>query len=398
MTARPEWDALLACARAAVWDRPAAPLDGAVDGDALVALADAHGMIPHLHQAYGEALAPAGARAELARRARRIALQGLHFTAELHRVADALAAADIQVIVLKGPALAAALYGAVGRRHFTDLDLLIPPAAAVRAVETLVALGYRAAPPLGHDAPARSEAAPPLPGPAEQRSAAELRVRHEVRLLHAARGVAVELHVALAPTWFGRLHDLDGCRERARPLPVGGRPVLDLADEDKVLHLAIHGSGHAWVRLQWLCDLGRLIQAGAAIRWAEVARRARRVRCERDLALGLALARDLLGVAPPIARRRDTVALALGRIATGRLRTRAGASLTRSERHVLQLALRQGLRDLACVPALLLFNASAEDLALLPERLWPYAAVFRPVSLAHRYLLRPALAAIRAGR
>ncbi|HEY3354009.1 MAG TPA: nucleotidyltransferase family protein [Polyangia bacterium] len=397
-----EWDALLACARAAVWDRRPAGLDlGGVAAAALIALADDHGLIPHLHRVLGDVIEPAAARADLARRARQIALQNLHFTGELHRVHAALARAGIEAVVLKGPALAVALYGSVGLRQFTDLDLLVPRAHAERAVELLVALGYRGTPPPGRDdAPASAARGdrPPAPGRAEQRSVHEIRRLHEVRLFHLGRRVAVEIHRALVPGWLGKLQDLDGCRERARPLVVGGRPVLDLADEDKILHLAVHGSGHAWARLQWLCDLGRLIHTGAGIRWPEVAARARAVGCERDLALALALARDLLGVEPPLALRGDAasraVTLVLRRYAARRARTRAGVSPSRLTRNTLQLVLRERARDRVLVLASVLFNPTAEDLELLrlPPSLWPVAAALRPLSLCHRYLVRPALA------
>jgi hypothetical protein len=49
-----------------------------------------------------------------------------HSRAELRRVLDVLKEQEIPVILLKGAALAEAVYGDVGLRPMSDLDLLVP--------------------------------------------------------------------------------------------------------------------------------------------------------------------------------------------------------------------------------------------------------------------------------
>lgn len=61
----------------------------------------------------------------------------------LMTLADRFAAADQPLILLKGPYLAARLYGDVSGREFFDLDLLVPQADRARAVRLLAAAGYR---------------------------------------------------------------------------------------------------------------------------------------------------------------------------------------------------------------------------------------------------------------
>ncbi|RMG17030.1 MAG: hypothetical protein D6731_04875, partial [Planctomycetota bacterium] len=55
----------------------------------------------------------------------------------------ALDRAGVAALVLKGPVLAARLYGG-GLRPYGDLDLLVRPADALAALDALRALGYRA--------------------------------------------------------------------------------------------------------------------------------------------------------------------------------------------------------------------------------------------------------------
>lgn len=61
---------------------------------------------------------------------------------------EALGDAGIPSAGLKGPALGEALYGEAGRRHSSDIDLLVAPEHLGRAVEVVRGLGY--AKPLDH--------------------------------------------------------------------------------------------------------------------------------------------------------------------------------------------------------------------------------------------------------
>src|SRR6202035_517955 len=74
------------------------------------------------------------------------ALNNLHLARELARLAGVLSRQSIEVIVFKGPVLALQAWGDVALRQFNDLDLLVHPAEAARAVEGLLAAGYGALP------------------------------------------------------------------------------------------------------------------------------------------------------------------------------------------------------------------------------------------------------------
>jgi hypothetical protein len=58
------------------------------------------------------------------------------------RTIEMLRQAEIRVTPLKGPRLAAALYGDIARRHCNDIDLLVAPAQLDDAVRVVRALGY----------------------------------------------------------------------------------------------------------------------------------------------------------------------------------------------------------------------------------------------------------------
>ena len=75
--------------------------------------------------------------------------------------------------------------------------------------------------------------------------------------------------------------------------------VRALAPEDLLLILCVHGAKHLWERLIWLCDVAQLIGATPDLDWPRVLQMARERGVQRMTALGLALARDVLGAPLP---------------------------------------------------------------------------------------------------
>ncbi|NCB85442.1 MAG: hypothetical protein EOM44_13270 [Bacteroidia bacterium] len=59
------------------------------------------------------------------------------------KVADAFTVNHIQVVALKGIHLAEWLYGDIGLRQFSDIDLLVTPEDGERCLQILIALGFR---------------------------------------------------------------------------------------------------------------------------------------------------------------------------------------------------------------------------------------------------------------
>ena len=195
--------------------------------------------------------APAAERlGDMRRKVRNDTMVGLA-TAEL--ALDALLAAGITPVALKGLDFLHRLYAGVDLRTMDDVDLLVPRAALRPALVALRGAGFTLPP--------------------------ESETRHYVRSshhlpLHGPGPIAVdlELHWNLAQT--GRYTiDAVALFERAQPLEIAGRRVLRLADTDAVAHLLIHHFSHYFdPRLKWLVDLSRLDEA-APIDWNAVRER-----------------------------------------------------------------------------------------------------------------------------
>ena len=97
---------------------------------------------------------------------------------DLGRAARALDDVGIRSVVIKGGALLASGRVLPGKRHLDDIDLLVPPADAVRALEQLEARGFRVREGVLHDGTPHRD-----------------RATHQLPMMVAPGGTLLELHV-----------------------------------------------------------------------------------------------------------------------------------------------------------------------------------------------------------
>ncbi|MBN1439760.1 MAG: nucleotidyltransferase family protein [Anaerolineales bacterium] len=178
---------------------------------------------------------------------------------ELAALLDSFAAARIPVIVLKGGALAVALYDTVTQRPMCDLDLLIPKDAVPECARILAGRGYMECHNLGRGF--------------EQEFRSELSfVRPD------ASGLMVEPHWHIFnPPSFSKRIPVAWFWERAAPVEIRGRSARMLSPAATLLHLTGHYSlHHGGAGLLQLYDIAR-VQArwGKAINAEELAEAAR---------------------------------------------------------------------------------------------------------------------------
>ncbi len=223
---------------------------------------------------------------------------------------QALDAARIRAVALKGPVLAERLYPEARARFSADLDLLVAPADLERATAALSALGYAA------------ETGPP--GDYHRRHS------HHIHLV-SPRPPMIELHFR-AYAGFGVIVPAEPILAAAVPYRTArGFPTWVMAPEDELLYLAIHAAGHCFERLLWLYDLKLLLRHDPHLDWVDVARRAHRLRVATAVSLACEMLRRRLGVGIPPApglepsrgSRRLIANLALARLAKHREGARA---------------------------------------------------------------------------
>ncbi|MCX5908580.1 MAG: nucleotidyltransferase family protein, partial [Deltaproteobacteria bacterium] len=262
---RPEVRLLLCCARKDIEPRQRkemeAYLQSPVDWTFLVKTAQDHGLLLFLYRALWKNFAervPKNRKTFLFNLRRNVLL-----TAELCKLLKLFETEGIPTIPLKGPVLTVSLYGDLGMRPFSDLDLLFQKRDVPKAKALLVAEGYRI--PFSLTA-AHKEVF--LQGDSE---AAMVRTdgRTIVEILWGTPG---DFPIALdfAPFW-----------KRLEKQSFEGQAILTFAPEDWVLYLCLHQATHGWNSLLWLSDLDALIHKYPGMDWNGLVGRAEKFRCRR---------------------------------------------------------------------------------------------------------------------
>jgi Uncharacterised nucleotidyltransferase len=222
------------------------------------------------------------------------ARRNLMLSGELLTLLRLFNANDIPVVPLKGPVLAASIYGDIGLRQFGDLDVLLREADIGRAKDLLVNNGYQPA----HDMTAAQESA-------------TLRHHCEYLLTSPSSNVLVELHWRIIPTWFPFPMNASHVMGRLTEVSIGGSTVPSVGPEDLLLIICTHSSKHLWTKLAWVSDVAEVIRANPDLDWKALFKRARKLGGERMLLLGLYLAHELVGAKVPedVLSRADTPAV-----------------------------------------------------------------------------------------
>ncbi|ANM29045.1 hypothetical protein ABI59_04725 [Acidobacteria bacterium Mor1] len=153
---------------------------------------------------------------------------------------DALLAAGVVPLALKGLDLLHRAYGSFDERTLDDVDLLIRHEDLHACLDALARAGWGDLPQDQRDHYLRSSHHLPLPHPGPPQ-------------------VDFEIHWNLAQTGRFRIAP-EGLFERAQPLTVSGRQILRMDDHDLVAHLLLHHFTHYFDRrMKWSVDMHWLV-------------------------------------------------------------------------------------------------------------------------------------------
>jgi hypothetical protein len=383
---RPEDELLLCCARTGRAPEVVARIDAllreGVNWEYLIRTAHVHGMAPllywHLDAAGSEAV-PENVLDHLRGHFRANSLRNLFLTGELLRILNVFRAHGILAVPYRGPALAASVYGSLALRQFIDLDIIVHRHDVQEAKELLASLGYRSQ----HRLTSAQESA-------------LLGSRREFAFMRDDGKSAVELVWDVAEHFSFPL-DSKFLWGHLEQIPLGGDTVPALSPEDMLLILCAHGSQHLWERLGWICDVAELTRVCEGMRWEQVMARADALGGQRMLLLGLFLANDLLGATLPDevlqrVRADSTVRTLAGQIRERLFREADGSAqlFEQAYFHPLHLKMKERLPDKIryCIRAATAQTAEEWELLPLPNNLFPFYYVLRPIRLIGKYVLR----------
>jgi hypothetical protein len=257
-----------------------------IDWNYLLRTAARHGVMPLLYRSLrsrNPEEVPAGVLAQLRDGYNAGVSRNQYLTGELLHLLRSLEEEGLVAIPFKGPVLASTVYGDLGLRQFTDLDILVREQDFLKVKALLVSRGYK-----------------PWAKLSDTQEAAHILNNHAYTFIHTNGLFAVDVHWRIVERASPLHLDLEYMWRNSRVIDLYGAHFRYLPPEDTLTILYVHGSRSRWEQLKLVCDLAALLSAcGGSMDWRLVMRRAGEQRSRRMLYLGLRLADELLGATMP---------------------------------------------------------------------------------------------------
>ncbi len=208
--------------------------------------------------------------------------RNLSLSVKLVRIIKLFKESGIKAVPFKGPVQAETLYGDIGVRSFTDIDILIQKEDAVKARDLLIENDFF----LSIEIP-------------KSQLKTYLSCENFFNLFNKNREINIDLHweitgrYSLSPIYLESIYD------RLIEVKLVDQTVFSLCFEDMMIYLCIHGTSHCWEKLELIYSVAEIIKSGNINNWVELDKRAEHFKCQKMMYLGLALARDLFDAVLP---------------------------------------------------------------------------------------------------
>lgn len=190
----------------------------------------------------------------------------------------------IDVLVVKGPAVAYTIYPDPDLRSFNDLDLLVRERDWAAMHQQLLELGFSAEADLPHPPPKLIPQSVP----------------YEMKYRHRESGLLVEVHYDDILNAGLAARDVAGFWRRATWINVENISVKVMALEDQLIHLCMHAHYHGYTRLNWFADIAFIVRDRAdELDWEQVIATTRTEQAQVGVYYSLVLLEQVVGVAAP---------------------------------------------------------------------------------------------------
>jgi len=217
-------------------------------------------------------------------------MKSLHQTSVLAQLISAFQNKGIEALPLKGPVLAQSLYGSIGERHYTDLDVLIRSAEMERAIEVAESLGYELEYPDRMMSP--------------KKWAYYFKYKKDAGLVHRKDNIFIELHAGIASHWLLKQEGENMLWEDMVVDQLGNTTLKRMNDNVTFLYLAFHGGLHQYFRLFWLRDISAALQ-NWDLDHQQIFSTARSLGIKRYILVSVLLARDYFNSEIPVIYREE---------------------------------------------------------------------------------------------
>ena len=306
-----------------------------------------------------------------------ISKNNMLMTAELLRIMKLFEDNGIDALAFKGPTLGQIAYQDITLRQYNDLDILIDEKNALNAAKLMIEHGHTAILPLT--------------------------ILSNKTCLHAAKdfsltsksgGVHTELHWRLFKSKYNIPLHFYTNGNKYQTILINSKPIKTLQNELLLVYLCRHGAKHAFERLEWVCDIDRLIRS-VDIDWDFAISIAEHSHTKRSFWLGISLAYTLLRSPIPekiIANiEQKNIQILQTKTLEKMTNTKEKSDFEKNrENFIYQLMLFDTKADMIRFLLSTFFNISTSDCQTfaLPERFKFLYIILRPVRLMWRYFIK----------
>jgi hypothetical protein len=207
---------------------------------------------------------------------------------ELAKVIESLNKANIEVVALKGAAIALTVYQDIGLREMWDIDILIQKKNLSSAKQEILKLGYSIVPKLD-DSYRRGL-------PIEEYYSKYY--PHLPAFYKKSSGIILEVHWDLISEILPFQINIDRIWDKLIKNEISGLEIKMLSYEDLLIHQCVHIARHRFsAKLRDYCDIAELSQL--PLDWKNIVETAKKNRLKTPIYFALELAGSLFGISIP---------------------------------------------------------------------------------------------------
>jgi len=219
----------------------------------LINLAHVHGVFPLVYHAlkrYTEFI-PSHTILRMKSYNINIVKRNMLMSTELLKITKLFNTLDIKNISFKGPTLSQLAYKDINLRQYSDLDILIDEDNIYNIVELLLQNGYTSSSPI-----------------TLLNNKTFCQLDNDFSIFTSKTNILIELHWRLFRKKIGKHKTFQEYHDNKTMVQISNAKIATLSLENLLVYLCIHGSKHAWERLEWVKDIDALISKEYAnINW-----------------------------------------------------------------------------------------------------------------------------------
>ena len=199
-------------------------------------------------------------------------VRNLYILAVLSSLVSLLKNNEIDTIPFKGLITAHGIYGDIGLRSFSDIDLLVKKKDISKAWGVLCSNGFN--PELDLD---------------YQQLQKYIKTEDNILFINKKNQIAVELHWEMTGIYLPHPLCYESVQYRIHEITIHGKEFNNLSREDQLVYLCIHGAKHEWENIEQISSVAELIKTNSDLDWHLIENLAMKWRCFNLVLLGLYL-------------------------------------------------------------------------------------------------------------